>query len=107
VNSLTHIVLSSDITLTTTTLRFARTNEVSTVNNWAIADQRIVNCNRSPNAIVFFEVMLHIRIMEGDNLEKFVNRLKEYVHDNPRIWDSLAFCRHDRIDGDNEQVFFT
>jgi hypothetical protein len=93
--------------LTTTTLRHARTNEVSTVNNWAISASRIVNCNRSPNATIFLEWILTYKVFENNNLEKFINELKEYVHDNPRVWDSLAFCRHDKIDADNEMVYFT
>lgn len=97
----------SDINLTTTTLRFARTNEVSTVNNWAIAASRIVNCNRSPNAIIVIEQKFHLSLVTPEKLEPFVDALKRYVYDHPRIWDSMAFCRHDMIDSDMEQVQFT
>ena len=41
-----------DINLFSTTLRFAATNEVSTVNNGAISLCRIVNYARSPRALV-------------------------------------------------------
>jgi Mechanosensitive ion channel len=49
-----------DINLSTTTLRFARTNEVSTVNSYAIAGSKIINCNRSPGALVVFNIILHV-----------------------------------------------
>lgn len=95
-----------DINLTTTTLRFARTNEVSTVNNWAISGSRIINCNRSPNALIFYEWKLHISIFDGKNLDNFKEALNKYVRDHPRTWNSLAFIRHDVIDADMEQVGF-
>lgn len=96
-----------DISLATTTLRYARTNEVSTVNNWSISGSRIVNCNRSPNAIISLELMMHISVLEREKLAEFRESLELYVRDNPRVWDSLAFCRHDNIDPDNEIVYFT
>lgn len=96
-----------DISLFFTTLRYARTNEVATVNNWSISASRIVNCNRSPNAIVVVSHMVHIAVLEGGKLAKFQAGLHKYVSDNPRIWDSLVFCRQDSVDADMEQVNFT
>ena len=96
-----------DISLTTTTLRYARTNEVSTVNNWSIAGSRIVNCNRSPIATVHLTMDMHMSIFENDNLKKFRDALNKYVADRPRSWDSVSFCRHDDFDVDSEKVKFT
>lgn len=96
-----------DINLSTTTLRYARTNEVSTLNNWAIAGSKIINCNRSPSAIVVLDTKLHISILRDDALQLFQADLQKYVKTHPRTWESLVFCRHDVIDADNEQVAFT
>lgn len=94
-----------DITLFTTTLRRARTGEVSTISNWSIAGSRIENCNRSPNAIINLELVMHMSILDGENLRLFISALEAYVNDNPRIWDSFNFCRHENIDADNEIVY--
>ena len=40
------------VTLFTTTVRFATTNEVATYSNGSLAQLRIINANRSPKAIV-------------------------------------------------------
>lgn len=96
-----------DINLTNTTLRFARTNEVCSISNASISASRIVNCNRSPNAIVLFPCMCHISILKDGKLEKFKQKLQEYVDENPRIWDSIAFVRKDNIDSDMEQANFS
>ena len=95
-----------DINLSTTTLRFARTNEVSTMNNWAIAGSKIINCNRSPGALVVLNTILHVSIFEKSTLEEFQAELQQYVATHTRIWDSLVFCRHDSVDADLEQVSF-
>lgn len=95
-----------DINLTTTTLRFARTNEMCSMPNWAISGSRIINCNRSPNAVVVLEMQTHISIFEKDKLTKFRDTLQKYIADNPRIWDSMAFVRPEVIDNDNEIVSF-
>jgi small-conductance mechanosensitive channel len=44
----------------TTTLRFAATNEVSTLNNAAISNSRITNLARSTKAIVTIKVHFDI-----------------------------------------------
>lgn len=95
-----------DITLTTTTLRYSRTNEVSTVANWSIASSRIVNCNHSPLATVFIEAYMHESIFDDGNLTKFRAALNKYVADRPRTWDSVSYCRHDEFDAINERVKF-
>jgi Mechanosensitive ion channel len=96
-----------DITLATTTLRYARTNEVSTVNNWSLAGTRIVNCARSPRATVHLEFTAHISILENKKLEIFQAEIKRYVEEHPRVWDSVAHIRHDHFDADQERIDFT
>ena len=88
-----------DIGLSSTTLRFSKSNEVATVSNFAISRSKIVNCQRSPSALVFFELKLHQDILEGDNLKKLTEELQQYVQDNPRIWDSMRYIRQEYIGG--------
>jgi len=96
-----------DITLTTTTLRYARTNEVATINNWSIAGSRIVNCSRSANATVHIDFLAHISILEGTKLQRFRSAIHRYVEEHPRVWDSVAHIRHDKFDADQERIDFT
>lgn len=42
-----------NITLFTTTVRFATTNEVATYSNGSLASLRVINAKRSPKAIVY------------------------------------------------------
>ena len=93
-----------DITLATTTLRYARTNEVCTVNNSSIASTRIINLARSPNATVQFEFAAHISIFEGDKLEQLRKEIEKYIDERPRVWDALSHIRHGMFDADNERV---
>ena len=93
-----------DITLATTTLRCARTNEVCTINNSSIASTRIVNLARSPNATVVFEFAAHLSIFDGNKLEDFGKEVEKYVQERPRVWESVKFIRHSMFDADGERV---
>ena len=92
---ITHI----DITLSSTTLRFSKSNEVAQVSNYAISQSKIVNCARSPSAVIFFKLKVSRNILEGDNLNILREELQTYVRDRPRIWESLLFIRQDYIEG--------
>ncbi|CAB9501431.1 expressed unknown protein [Seminavis robusta] len=96
--------LVEEVTLATTTLRYARTNEVCTVNNWSLSSTRIVNLARSPNAILNFPFSAHISILEGNKLEQFKKAIQKFVSERPRVWETLAFVRHDMADVGNEAV---
>jgi len=96
-----------DINLVNTTLRYARTNEVSIVSNSSITASRIINCNRSPNALVVFEMLLHISFLEEGKLSAFENALTKFVKEHPRAWDRLMFVRRDEVDADDEKVQVT
>lgn len=93
-----------DISLATTTLRFAKTNEVCTVNNSSISSKRIVNLARSLNAGVQVEFQSHISIVKGDKLDKFRQAIHSYVEEHPQIWESVVHIRHDMFDADSERV---
>jgi hypothetical protein len=74
------------------------------MNNWAISASRIVNLNRSPNAMVSFTSLSHVSVLVGDNLDKFKAALRQYIKDNARIWDSMNYCRVDKVDTSKARV---
>lgn len=95
-----------DITLLTTTVRYAKTNEVSTINNFSISKSRIINLNRSPNACIDFEMKFKTSVLQTGYHLKYREMLEQYIADHPRIWDSLVFMRYDEFDPDWEHVVF-
>lgn len=88
-----------DLNLFSTTLRFANTNEVATVNNASIVMSRIVNCNRSQNALVTLTLYFMDAATE-DQLAVFRDAVDSFVQDRPRIWDSILFFRCESINQD-------
>jgi hypothetical protein len=95
-----------DINLFTTTLRFAKTNEVATVSNGTIIQSRIVNCQRSPNALVTVHIEFRPDVSE-DDVEKFVVALEAFVGDRPRIWDSLVYFQCESINSGDGIIKYT
>ena len=89
-----------DITLSSTTLRYAGSNEVSTVSNGSLANARITNCARSKNAIVLLDLKLDIKLHKGNTVDRFRDAIDNYMLDNPNIWDVLLFFRCVEIDPD-------
>lgn len=73
------------MTLYTTTLRYAKTNEISTVNNGGLANMRIVNCARSPGAIIQLNLDLCLKTSVA-KLKSFRASIEKYVADHPRHW---------------------
>lgn len=90
--------------MATITLRYARTNEICTVNNWSLASMRIINLSRSVNAKVHFVFVAHISILDDDKLEDFRREIKQYVEERPRVWAGIVHIRHDDFDVDKERV---
>ena len=91
-------------TLSATKLRFARTGEIAYLYNHLLADMRIYNANRSPNASVVIQQVLHIAILDKDNLKKFEEGLKKYVRERPRQWVEVLTVCVMKVDSDMEQV---
>jgi len=92
-----------DVNLFSTTLRFVATNEVSTINNGAIANSRIVNFARSPGALVTLDLLLDIKATQEQML-MFRKAVKKYIRDNPRTWSSIIHFRTTQINPDMEFV---
>eukprot|EP00978_Attheya_sp_CCMP212_P004543 scaffold9911_cov48-Attheya_sp.AAC.2 len=88
-----------DITMFTTSIRYASTNEMATVNNGSIALSRIVNCAKSLNAMVTIKVQFELE-SEEESIGLYRSALAKFIQDRPRIWDSLVFFRVDNIDTD-------
>jgi hypothetical protein len=63
------------------------------IQNYALADMRIYNLNRTENAAIKIPLNFHISIFDGDNLKQFQEALENYVKDFPRRWKSLDMVR--------------
>lgn len=87
-----------DINLWCTTLRYSATNEIAIVSNGILSTLRIVNCNRSPNAM--FNISLNFELDNVDNgkIELFRQGLAEHLRGQPRIYEGLVSFRCDSID---------
>mmetsp|Transcript_2475 Transcript_2475/g.3328 ORF Transcript_2475/g.3328 Transcript_2475/m.3328 type:complete len:853 (-) Transcript_2475:193-2751(-) len=86
-----------NVTLTTTTLRFAGTNEVASINNGSIANARLINTTRSPNALVALDLRFGITVTH-ENIAAFRSEVEKYVKDNPRRWVKIVFLGINCID---------
>lgn len=87
-----------DITIFSSTLRFGPTNEIATVDNGALARSRIVNYNRSPDALITLK--LRFCLASPEQILVFREALESFVQDRPRIWNQIMFFRCDNIDKD-------
>jgi len=99
--------LPTDINLFNTTVRYAGTNEVATLSNGSIANMRIVNGNRSPNAMVWFQLPFHISILQDSAMDRLKSALEKYALNNPREWHSFAYCRIGEYVVEKEKVVIT
>jgi hypothetical protein len=99
----TYIV--EDINLTTTTLRFAQTNEVSTINNPSLTTARIVNCARSPKACVRIQARFNCHA-SLDQLDTLKMRLEKWISEDPRTWTGLVQFVNDTIDRNSDLIVY-
>lgn len=94
-----------DCNLFTTTLRLSRTNEISSVNNGAIANTRIVNHGRSFNALV--NILLPMRMqVTSDQIQIVESALQQYIREK-RIWASLINFRITKVDPSNNLIIYS
>mmetsp|Transcript_21059 Transcript_21059/g.31242 ORF Transcript_21059/g.31242 Transcript_21059/m.31242 type:complete len:1002 (-) Transcript_21059:137-3142(-) len=89
--------LVEDINLYGTVLRYAATNEVSTVPNGSIAQCRIVNLARSPNALVTVTLRFQLGVADA-KLSCFRSALQKFVRSRPRTWLELLYFRCEKVD---------
>lgn len=88
-----------DLNLHTTTVVFATTGELATLNNGIMATARIINAARSPKAVLF--VFLKFSVESSVNrIKVFEEAVRKYVKSKPREWISLNGFRPTRIEAD-------
>eukprot|EP00577_Skeletonema_sp_RCC1716_P003879 CAMPEP_0113387966 /NCGR_PEP_ID=MMETSP0013_2-20120614/8829_1 /TAXON_ID=2843 ORGANISM="Skeletonema costatum, Strain 1716" /NCGR_SAMPLE_ID=MMETSP0013_2 /ASSEMBLY_ACC=CAM_ASM_000158 /LENGTH=1582 /DNA_ID=CAMNT_0000270919 /DNA_START=159 /DNA_END=4907 /DNA_ORIENTATION=- /assembly_acc=CAM_ASM_000158 len=84
------------VTLYSTTVRFATTNEVATYSNGSLARLRIINAKRSPKAIVYvynkFGSDVPFRL-----IQVFKASVENFVKSRPREWAQLNGFRATRV----------
>jgi len=81
-----------DVTLFTTTVLLAATNEVATYSNGSLAASRIINAARSPQAVLFFLLKFPIDT-PYEKLKVFKGCLEKFVIARPRYVELLCvFC---------------
>lgn len=89
----------------TTTLRYAATNEVSTINNSSLSEAQIVNCARSPKAVVRFRMAFRVEA-SPEKLQAFRSHLVAYLQDNPQTWAGLIQFANDGIQRDDGYIIY-
>lgn len=88
-----------DIDLFTTTVVYAYTNEVATLNNGSISNSRILNGARSLPALVYITLQIGIDV-SYEQIEIFREALAQYVEARPREWSKLWAVRATRVQAD-------
>ena len=68
---------------------------------------RIINGNRSPNALVWYQLPFQISVLEDDKLTSLKAFLDGYAKLHPHKWHSCAYCRADNFYPDIEKVVVT
>lgn len=88
-----------DVTLFTTTVSLAATNERATIPNGKLAKCRIINGARSPNAIVYVAMRFGIDTPYRQ-IELFRAAVEKFVRTRHREWSSMLGFRVMRIEAD-------
>lgn len=88
-----------EVTLFTTTVRFATTNEVATYSNGSLAVLRIINANRSPKAIVSILIKFGLET-PFNKITVFRTAVENFIKARPREWIALAGFRATRVEAD-------
>jgi small-conductance mechanosensitive channel len=88
-----------DVTLFSTTACYAATNEVATFSNGSLANARIINAARSPEASISFNLKFPIAA-SYEKLKIFRNALEEFVKARPREYLTFSGFRCTRIEAD-------
>ncbi|GAX27063.1 hypothetical protein FisN_9Lh385 [Fistulifera solaris] len=88
-----------DVTLFNTTLVYGVTNERATLSNSSMANSRILNMARSPNAQVFVFFKFSVEV-EYEKVEVFQQALRKFVRARPREWANFAAFRPTKIMAD-------
>lgn len=88
-----------DVTLFNTTLVYGVTNERATLSNSSMANSRILNMARSPNAQVFVFFKFSVEV-EYEKVDVFQQALRKFVRARPREWANFGAFRSTKIVAD-------
>jgi hypothetical protein len=81
-----------DLGLYSTTVRLAATNEVATYSNGSLSTSRIINANRSPQAVVSILCKFSVNVSYG-KVQLFKKATEKFVKLRPREWIALLGFR--------------
>jgi hypothetical protein len=88
-----------DVTLYHTTVIYGTTQEYATYSNGALSGSRIINCARSPQAVLNFCMKFGLDTPHPV-IEEFHTELKAYVKSKPREWLAFSAFRLNSIEAD-------
>lgn len=88
-----------DVTLYHTTVIYGTTQEYATYSNGALSGSRIINCARSPQAVLNFCMKFGLNTPHPV-IEEFHTELKAYVKSKPREWLAFSAFRLNSIEAD-------
>jgi len=89
--------LVEDINLTCTSLRHAVTNKLATLDNGSIASMRIINYNRSPNALINMNFKICLSSTTTKKVKALRQKIEEFIIQRPRSFVSLVYLRCDDL----------
>jgi hypothetical protein len=101
-----HITDRSSSTRTdrfTTSVVFMFTNERATLSNGSLANSRIINSSRSPQAYLYILLKFHIDV-HYEKVELFHTALEKYFRSRPREWLSLVSFRATSVEADKGYI---
>ena len=87
------------IDLFTTTMRLGATRELATVSNGSLARSRIINMQRSRNALVTIPLKFGVNVPYS-KVKVFRNAIEKFINDRPREWKAMTGFRSTRIESD-------
>lgn len=85
-----------DVNLFSTTAVFATTNEKATISNGSLANSRVINMARSPNAVLY----IYLKFSTGvpyERVQIFEQALRQFVKARPREWAKFAGFRATQV----------
>lgn len=95
-----------NVTLFTTTIVLAGTNEKATISNGALAKSRIINGARSPKALLYVTLKIGLDV-PYQKIEIFKSAVEKFVKARPREWLSLVGFRVSGIFAEQNYVEYS
>ena len=88
-----------DVTLFTTSVLYMYTGERATLSNGSLANSRIINSSRSPQAWMYILLKFPVDVTH-EKLEIFNTALEQFFKNRPREWKSYDSFRAFRLDAE-------